>query len=112
MSELRKAVVESRRLVQQVLPVLRESELSLEEWLVLDVLAVSEGLSMNEIGAATMASNATLSRHVDALVGRSLAYREVAFDDRRKLLVFLSPRGRALFDSITHNLLALADSTA
>ncbi|MCV9996196.1 MarR family transcriptional regulator [Paeniglutamicibacter sp. ZC-3] len=106
MSELRKAIVDARRLTSLLAPVLRVENLTLEEWLILDVLAENDGLSMNEIGAATRASNATLSRHVDALVNRALLFREVAFEDRRRILIFLSERGLNLHRSLLTSLTA------
>lgn len=108
MSELRKAIVDARRLTSILAPVLRSKDLTLEEWLILDVLADSDGLSMHEIAAATLASNATLSRHVDSLVNRALLFRKVAFEDRRRILIFLSERGLDLYRAFS---VSLAEET-
>jgi DNA-binding MarR family transcriptional regulator len=101
MSSLTQAILEARRLTQHLSPVLAAEHLSLEEWLVLDALSEEDGLSMSELAANTLASNATLSRHVDSLATRALVFREVAFEDRRRILVHLSKRGRAVHETMS-----------
>ncbi|MEW1808376.1 MarR family transcriptional regulator [Pseudarthrobacter sp. NPDC080039] len=96
--------MEARRLTHHLSPILASEHLSLEEWLVLDALREKDGLSMSELAANTLASNATLSRHVDSLATRALVFREVAFEDRRRILVHLSKRGRALHETMASRL--------
>jgi MarR family transcriptional regulator, organic hydroperoxide resistance regulator len=104
-SSLRQAVLEARRLTQHLSPILAAEHLSLEEWLVLDALNEEDGLSMSELAANTLASNATLSRHVDSLTVRAFVFREVSFEDRRRILVHLSKRGRALHSTLSARLI-------
>lgn len=92
----RQTITDARRVVSRLEPLLATEHLSLEEWLILDVLSELDGLSMSQLAAETLASNATLSRHVDSLVSRSAIYRQVGPEDRRQFLVFLSTRGLAL----------------
>jgi DNA-binding MarR family transcriptional regulator len=42
---------------------------------------------------------------VDSLATRSLVFREVAFEDRRRILVHLSRRGRELHGTLTARLI-------
>jgi DNA-binding MarR family transcriptional regulator len=105
MSSLRLAILEARRLTLRLSPILAAEYLSLEEWLVLDALSEHDGLTMSGLAATTLASNATLSRHVDSLATRALIFREVAFEDRRRILVYLSKRGRALHGTLSARLL-------
>lgn len=100
MSLLRQAILEARRLTHHLSPILAAEYLSLEEWLVLDALSEEDGLSMSELATSTLASNATLSRHVDSLATRALVFREVSFEDRRRILIHLSKRGRALHGTL------------
>jgi DNA-binding MarR family transcriptional regulator len=93
---LRRTITDARRAVSRLEPLLTTEHLSLEEWLILDVLSELDGVSMSQLAAETLASNATLSRHVDSLVSRAAIYRQVGPEDRRQYLVFLSTRGRAL----------------
>ena len=104
MSSLRQAILEARRLTHHLTPILTAENLSVEEWLVLDALSEEDGLSMSELAASTLSSNATLSRHVDSLATRALVFREVAFEDRRRILVHLSKRGRALHETVSPRL--------
>lgn len=104
LSALTQAVVRARNWVHQATPVLENHHLTLEEWLVLDVLASCDGAPMKDLAAATGASNATLSRHVDALARRGMIFREVAFNDRRKILIHLSRRGRSTHHRVTEDL--------
>lgn len=106
MSALRLAILEARRLTLNLNPILAAEHLSLEEWLVLDTLSEHDGLSMSELAAGTLASNATLSRHVDSLATRALVFREVAFEDRRRIMIHLSKRGRDLQRQVSSRLLA------
>lgn len=104
MSSLRQAILEARRLTQHLSLILAAEQLSLDEWLVLDALSEEDGLSMSELAANTLASNATLSRHVDSLATRAFVFREVAFEDRRRILVHLSKRGRTVHETMSPRL--------
>jgi DNA-binding MarR family transcriptional regulator len=94
--DIRVTITTARRATASLEPVLLTENLSIEEWLILDVLSEADGLSMSQLAAETLASKATLSRHVDSLVSRASIYRQVGPEDRRQFLVFLSTRGRAL----------------
>lgn len=69
------------------------SELVLDDWLVMEALARSPGSTMAELKNYTLTPAPTLTRVVDRLVMRSLAFREVDGQDRRKIRVRLSKRG-------------------
>ena len=63
---------------------------------VLRVLADFPGLSINELAERTMTHQSSVSAVVSRLVARGLVTRAPAASDRRKQLVTLTPRGRAL----------------
>lgn len=71
-------------------------ELSADEWLILDALAVADGLSMSALSTQTLSSGASLTRAMDRLVGRSLVYRSPSVRDRRRVEVRISATGRDL----------------
>lgn len=71
-------------------------DLTLDDWLVLEALGASPGLTMAELRARTLTAAPTLTRVVDRLVARAAVFREVDADDRRKVRVNLSKRGAAL----------------
>lgn len=78
--------------VEAVLP----AGITLDQWSVLDHLLVHQQSSMSELSAALGISGPTLTRVVDVLTQKVLTYRNVDPVDRRRVLVYLSTRGRAL----------------
>ncbi len=85
-----------RAVTNHVEAVLSPEGLTLDQWLVLAALAEERGLTMTELTARSPASGPTLTRVVDKLVATATVYREVDPEDRRRVRVYLSPRGRAL----------------
>lgn len=83
-----------RTVTSRVEAVLKPEGVSLDQWLVIEALARQRGLTMAELATRTMATGPTLTRVVDRLVSTATAYREVDAEDRRKVRVYLSPRGR------------------
>jgi DNA-binding MarR family transcriptional regulator len=63
---------------------------------VLRVLGDHPGLSINELAERTMTHQSSVSVVVSRLVERGLVSRAPAPDDRRRQLVTLTPRGRAI----------------
>ncbi|AXB42820.1 MarR family transcriptional regulator [Amycolatopsis albispora] len=84
-----------RTVTARVEQVLKPENLTLDQWLVLDALARERGLSMADLATRTLATGPTLTRVVDRLVTTAAAYREVDAEDRRRVRVYLGPRGRA-----------------
>jgi DNA-binding MarR family transcriptional regulator len=52
---------------------------------------------MSDIARHVMLPAATLTRVIDRLVEVNLVYRRGDLGDRRRVLVFVSPRGRSLY---------------
>ncbi|NAZ85341.1 MarR family winged helix-turn-helix transcriptional regulator [Kineococcus indalonis] len=84
---------------------LRDAELTLDQWRVLQALADRGPMSMTEVGALTRISGPTLTRVVDRLTERSLLYRNVDTEDRRRVLVHAADRGRQLHRALAPKLL-------
>lgn len=82
------------RAEQQIEAALADDGLRLEDWRVLDHLAGAGRSSMAGLSAAALLTGPTLSRTVDRLASRGLAYRSPGVQDRRQVLVALSRRGR------------------
>jgi DNA-binding MarR family transcriptional regulator len=90
-------VVRAARMISAVIEhELAGEDLTLDDWLVLEALGASPGLTMAELRAQTLTAAPTLTRVVDRLVARAAVFREVDADDRRKVRVNLSKRGAAL----------------
>ncbi|WP_394824942.1 MarR family winged helix-turn-helix transcriptional regulator [Pendulispora albinea] len=95
MALLRALTRAARTIAVHVEPVLRTEGLTLDQWLVIDALASARGLAMTDLGAATLVTGPTLTRVVDRLILTAVAYREVDATDRRRVRVYLGPRGHA-----------------
>lgn len=85
------------RKVEQVLAV---AGLTVERWRVLDLLADGQGHAMREIATHAMVPAPTLTKIVDRLIDSALVYRRPDDTDRRRVLVFLSDRGRELHSQL------------
>lgn len=75
---------------------LAADKLTVDHYLVLDVLAECPGATMAELRDRTQIPAPTLTRVVDRLVSIAAVYREVDADDRRKVRVHPSARGKQL----------------
>ncbi len=69
----------------------------LEQWRVLSVLFESHGMTMRELADAVSTNRPTMTKIVDRLVADALAYRVLDPQDRRKVRIFLSDQGKALY---------------
>jgi DNA-binding MarR family transcriptional regulator len=76
--------------------VLEEGDCSVEQWRALELLADGVGHSMSEVAEFALLPAPTLTRLVDRMVADNLAYRTADPQDRRRVLVHITRRGRAL----------------
>lgn len=83
----------TKAIVSSLTSIGSEFDLTCDDVLVLDALARHGSASMAELSSHTAISGATLTRSVDRLVSRTLVYREVSAEDRRRVEVHLSTRG-------------------
>jgi DNA-binding MarR family transcriptional regulator len=84
--------------------------LTLDQWRVLDMLADGKGHPMAGIAAHVMAPAPTLTKIIDRLVTAALVYRRPDEIDRRRVLVFLSRRGRQVHTRLAPQI-AAAENT-
>lgn len=78
---------------------LAEKGASLDDWRLLALLR-DGGRSMTELAEATGVPPPTLTKRVDRMVAANLVHRRTDDHDRRRVLVLLAPRGRALHDRL------------
>lgn len=74
--------------------------LRISEWRLVAVLAESEGLSQQALGARTQMDKVTVSRAAIALVDRGLVARAPNPGDQRSHILALTPAGRALYAEV------------
>jgi DNA-binding MarR family transcriptional regulator len=69
----------------------------LEQWRVLRVLAESESMTMKGLAETVSMNRPTMSKIVDKLVAEALVFRVPDSEDRRKIRISLSEKGKSLF---------------
>ena len=85
-----------RQLSGAVAADLQREGVTLEQWRVLSCMDDREGRPMSGIATDAMVPPPTLTKVVDRLVAANLVHRRSDPLDRRRVLVLLTPRGRAL----------------
>lgn len=78
----------------------RNEGVPVEQWRILKLLAERNGRPMSELTQAALLNHPTLTKMVDRMVSDALVYRRPDPEDGRKVLIFISERGRALNDRL------------
>jgi DNA-binding MarR family transcriptional regulator len=68
----------------------------LDEWRVLNLLSDGTGLPMAAVAEYVGMRPPALTRLVDRLVANNLVYRKIDVEDRRRVRILLTPRGKSL----------------
>jgi DNA-binding MarR family transcriptional regulator len=79
---------------------LREQGINVTRWRILAVLAMGDGISITEIIDRAMMQQSALSRALMNMVREGYIRRVTHRDDARCAEVYLTSKGRALFDSL------------
>ncbi|MFI2201628.1 MarR family winged helix-turn-helix transcriptional regulator [Streptomyces sp. NPDC020192] len=95
-----------RRLVQRLATVLAEEGCSVEQWRVLSCAADGQGHPMTEIADHALMPAPSLTKLVDRMVADNLVHRRPDPADRRRVLLYLTPRGRILHGRAAHRVRA------
>ncbi len=72
-----------------------------DQWVVLDALSKTEGMSQFEIAQQISKDAPTLTRIIDLLCKKGLAEREMNTEDRRRFNVKLTTAGRKKVEALT-----------
>jgi DNA-binding MarR family transcriptional regulator len=75
-------------------------ELTTTQFAAVAKLAEEGPLSQNQLGRLTAMDAATIKGVVGRLVGRRLVATSASAEDRRRLIVALTPEGRAVFERV------------
>jgi DNA-binding MarR family transcriptional regulator len=95
----------NREINRQLDASFRDEGVPVEQWRILKVLSDGKGHSMGELAETVLLAHPTLTKMIDRMVTDSLVYRAQDADDRRKVLMFISDRGKDVTRRL--NLLAL-----
>jgi DNA-binding MarR family transcriptional regulator len=85
-----------RCLVRRLTVLLAEEGCPVEQWRVLSIVADGQGHPMTEIADHALMPAPSLTKLVDCMVADNLVYRRADPHDRRRVLLYLSARGRNL----------------
>jgi MarR family transcriptional regulator, 2-MHQ and catechol-resistance regulon repressor len=77
---------------------IRQFDLTPAQFDVIATLGNTNGLSMGEIGEKTLITKGTLTGVIDRLIQKQLVLREVPPDNRRNVIVQLTPQGQQIFE--------------
>ncbi len=86
----------NREVSRQLDERLRQEGVPVGQWRILTILSSGKGLSMGELAEAVLLNHPTLTKMIDRMVSEALVYRAQDPKDRRKVLMYLSDRGKAL----------------
>ncbi len=79
---------------------LRREGINVTRWRILAVLAMGDGITINEIIDRAMMQQSALSRALMSMEKEQYVRRVLRRDDARYVEVFLTDKGRALFNSL------------
>ncbi len=91
----------NRQLEDELSDALRSNGVPVEQFRILNALHSADGRSMRDLAAAALIDPASLTKIVDRMVADALVSRGPAPNDRRKVLIFLTTKGRALQGTLT-----------
>lgn len=85
-----------RSVARKLAGIIKSRGATIEQWRVLTALGDGHGHPMKEIAAVVLVPPPTLTRIIDKMIADNLVYRRIDPDDRRRVLIFSSTRGRRL----------------
>ena len=88
------------RMNQNLAEALRKRGFTFQDWRVLAVLAVHEGTNLTELAEATVIPQPSVSRLAAKLAKRGYVSRENGKTDSRNVHLFITPKGRAVYDKM------------
>jgi DNA-binding MarR family transcriptional regulator len=93
-----------RRVTGRLSAALAVEGLTLAQWRVLSLLSSGGGHAMTEVAEFAMLPAPTLTKVVDQMVSANLVYRRADLSDRRRVLIYLTARGRRLYQRLSRDL--------
>lgn len=79
---------------------LRQLDLTPAQFDVIATLGNTAGMCMGELGEKTLITKGTLTGVIDRLIQKQLAEREIPGDNRRSVIVRLTPAGEQVFEQV------------
>ena len=79
---------------------LKELDVQVESWRVLETLSSDEGHTMGELAEIVLMNPPTLTKLVDRMVANGLVHRQLALEDHRRVRLALTDYGREAVDKV------------
>ena len=79
---------------------LKELDVQVETWRVLETLSADEGLTMGELAEIVLMNPPTLTKLVDRMVASGLVHRQLAPEDHRRVHLVLTNVGLELIGKV------------
>ena len=79
---------------------LKELDVQVETWRVLETLSSDEGLTMGELAEIVLMNPPTLTKLVDRMVANGLVHRQLAPEDHRRVHLVLTNAGLELIGKV------------
>lgn len=73
-------------------------DLTVDQWVVIDHVKPTPGISQNDLAISTAKDAPTITRILDLLVQKELVERKTSEFDRRKFNIFLTSKGEELYE--------------
>ena len=82
-------------------------DLTTEQWVLLDNLYQNNGISQNDLAQSNFKNAPTVSRIIDLLCQKGLTERQRFDNDRRRYKIFMTEKGKAMYEQALPHVLAL-----
>ena len=86
----------NRQIQKQLDDEFSDEGVPVEQWRILSLLSEKNGRSMSDLTQAALLNHPTLTKMIDRMISSALVYRRADPKDGRRVLIFISERGRAV----------------
>lgn len=90
----------NRQLEDELAETLKPEGIPIEQFRILSALASVDGRAMRDLAGAVLIDPASLTKIIDRMVSDALVYRTLDPGDRRKVLICLAAKGKALYNRL------------
>lgn len=87
----------NRQLEDELAETLKPEGIPIEQFRILSALTSVDARSMRDLAAAVLIDPASLTKIIDRMVSEALVYRTLDPGDRRKVLICIADKGKALY---------------
>ncbi len=90
----------NRQLEDELSDVLKPQGLAIEHFRILTALSIADRRPMRDLASVVLVDAASLTKVIDRMVVEALVFRAPDPEDRRKVLICLASKGKALYERL------------